>query len=155
MPRRRGRWTWPVSGSSSPARIFMKVDLPAPFGPVRPNRRPGANVTFTSSNSFLGPKALVTSWTEIMAGADVTQVGGFREGSVVCFRHGPRPRRHPAPGHPAGEAAALAGGHAPDAGALARARGGRVGDAPPRHHDPGGARGLPGVPAEPRRHRGG
>jgi hypothetical protein len=40
-------------------------------------------VTFTSSKSFLGPKALVTSWTEIMTGADVPQVGGFREGIGV------------------------------------------------------------------------
>src|SRR5580704_18574116 len=27
----------PVSGSSKVARIFMKVDLPAPFGPISPN----------------------------------------------------------------------------------------------------------------------
>ena len=31
-----GGETVPVSGSRSPARIFMKVDLPAPLGPVRP-----------------------------------------------------------------------------------------------------------------------
>ena len=36
MPSRLGRWTLPVSDSSSPERIFMKVDLPEPFGPVRP-----------------------------------------------------------------------------------------------------------------------
>ena len=31
-----GRKIFPVSGSSSPARIFMNVVFPAPFGPVRP-----------------------------------------------------------------------------------------------------------------------
>ena len=31
-----GRDTLPVSGSRSPARIFMNVDLPAPLGPVSP-----------------------------------------------------------------------------------------------------------------------
>jgi len=29
-----GRVTEPLEGSSSPVRIFMSVDLPAPFGPV-------------------------------------------------------------------------------------------------------------------------
>src|SRR5512137_250333 len=79
MPRRRGRWTEPVSASSSPARIFMNVDLPDPLGPVRPKRRPGANETFTSSKSFFGPKALVTSWTAIMARAPLSQPPDFRE----------------------------------------------------------------------------
>jgi hypothetical protein len=28
--------TLPALGSSTPARIFMKVDLPAPLAPIRP-----------------------------------------------------------------------------------------------------------------------
>jgi hypothetical protein len=34
----------PFCGSSSPDRTFMKVDLPAPFGPVSPKRRPAMKV---------------------------------------------------------------------------------------------------------------
>jgi hypothetical protein len=30
------RATLPAEGSSTPARIFMKVDLPAPLAPIRP-----------------------------------------------------------------------------------------------------------------------
>ena len=44
----------------------MKVVLPEPLGPVRPYRFPGENATSTSSKSFLGPKALLTSCTEII-----------------------------------------------------------------------------------------
>jgi hypothetical protein len=40
-PSLAGRVTLPRCGSSSPVSSFMKVDLPAPFGPVRPYRRPG------------------------------------------------------------------------------------------------------------------
>ena len=36
MPILRGRWIVPLWASSSPERIFMKVDLPLPLGPVRP-----------------------------------------------------------------------------------------------------------------------
>ena len=34
MPSFLGRVTEPLVGSISPVRIFIKVDLPAPFGPV-------------------------------------------------------------------------------------------------------------------------
>src|ERR1700727_2890245 len=37
-PSLRGRTTVPFCGSISPLSIFMKVDLPAPLGPVRPKR---------------------------------------------------------------------------------------------------------------------
>ena len=33
---RRAATTVPFCGGSSPVSSFMKVDLPAPFGPVRP-----------------------------------------------------------------------------------------------------------------------
>src|SRR5437763_15234939 len=45
----------------------MKVVLPAPFGPVRPYRRPGGNDVFTPSNSFLPANALVTFVTWIIS----------------------------------------------------------------------------------------
>src|ERR1700733_9993863 len=55
----------PFSGSISPVRIFMKVDLPAPLGPVIAYRRPGRNVAVTSSNKMRAPKRIVTSLTDI------------------------------------------------------------------------------------------
>src|SRR2546427_8960176 len=44
----------------------MKVDLPAPFGPVSPYRRPAENVVVTSSKRTLDPNRIDTPWTEIM-----------------------------------------------------------------------------------------
>ena len=44
----------------------MNVDLPDPFGPVRPYRRPSENVVVTSSKSSLEPYRMDTPCTEIM-----------------------------------------------------------------------------------------
>ena len=44
----------------------MKVDLPAPFGPVSPYRRPAENVVVTSSKSTFDPNRIDTPWTEII-----------------------------------------------------------------------------------------
>src|ERR1035437_623749 len=61
-----GRTTLPFWGSISPVKTFIKVDLPAPFGPVRPYRRPLVKVTETSSKSSFCPYRIVTLETEIM-----------------------------------------------------------------------------------------
>src|SRR6266851_1300223 len=45
----------------------MNVDLPAPFGPVRPYLRPAENVVVTSSKSTFDPNRIDTPWTEIIA----------------------------------------------------------------------------------------
>src|ERR1700730_18937301 len=47
----------------------MNVDLPAPFGPVRPYLRPAENVVVTSSKSTFDPNRIDTPWTEIIANA--------------------------------------------------------------------------------------
>ena len=44
----------------------MNVDFPAPFGPVRPYRRPIVNVVVTSSKSTFDPNRIETLLTEIM-----------------------------------------------------------------------------------------
>ena len=44
----------------------MKVDLPAPLGPVRPYRRPTENRVVTSSKSTFEPNRMDTPLTEIM-----------------------------------------------------------------------------------------
>jgi hypothetical protein len=44
----------------------MKVDLPAPFGPVNPYRRPAENVVVTSSKRIFDPYRIDTPLTEIM-----------------------------------------------------------------------------------------
>src|ERR1700760_1030330 len=57
-PNFLGRVTDPFSGSISPVRIFINVDLPAPFGPLIAYRRPVRNVHVTSSNSIRAPKRM-------------------------------------------------------------------------------------------------
>src|SRR5438874_83197 len=61
MPIFLGRITEPLEGSISPARIFMNVDLPEPFGPVTAYRRPGRKVVVTSSNKISAPKRMEMS----------------------------------------------------------------------------------------------
>ena len=41
----------PRSGSTTPPRIFISVDLPAPFSPTRPITSPGATARLTSSSA--------------------------------------------------------------------------------------------------------
>src|SRR6267154_3934089 len=62
-----GRDTLPLVGSISPVRIFIKVDLPAPFGPVIAYRRPAINVVVTSSNSTRAPYRIDILLIEIIA----------------------------------------------------------------------------------------
>src|SRR6185437_14990887 len=45
----------------SPVRQLKKVDLPAPFGPIRPRMSPCSNVTDALSTALKLPKVLVTS----------------------------------------------------------------------------------------------
>jgi hypothetical protein len=44
----------------------MNVDLPEPFGPVKPYRRPPEKVVVTSSKSVLDAYRIVMPLTEIM-----------------------------------------------------------------------------------------
>jgi hypothetical protein len=44
----------------------MKVDLPAPFGPVSPYRRPEMKVAATSSKRIFDPYRMLTLLTEII-----------------------------------------------------------------------------------------
>src|SRR6218665_988075 len=53
--------TWPLVGFSYPARIFISVDLPAPFSPSRPYTRPGCSARLTPCNTCTVPNALTTS----------------------------------------------------------------------------------------------
>src|SRR5689334_25390707 len=45
----------------SPVRQLKKVDLPAPFGPIRPRMSPCSSVTLAASTALKLPKAFVTS----------------------------------------------------------------------------------------------
>src|SRR5258708_24865805 len=67
MPIFFGRVTEPLVGSSSPVRIFINVDLPAPFGQDTAYRRPARKVQVTSSNSTRGPKRMDMLFTESIA----------------------------------------------------------------------------------------
>src|SRR5436190_21029478 len=45
----------------SPVRQLKRVDLPAPFGPIRPRISPCSSVTLAASTALKLPKAFVTS----------------------------------------------------------------------------------------------
>src|SRR5258706_11408309 len=67
MPSFLGREIDPLVGSKSPARIFIKVVLPAPLGPVIAYRRPAIKLQVTSSNRILPPNRIVMLLTESIA----------------------------------------------------------------------------------------
>src|SRR6266536_4179236 len=60
--------TFPLSGSSVPARIRSKVDLPEPFGPIKPIRSPSDPVNDTSWKSGCAPKDFEIFWALIIGG---------------------------------------------------------------------------------------
>src|SRR5438046_5381272 len=53
--------TLPEVETKSPVRQLKKVDLPAPFGPIRPRMSPCSSVTLAASTALKLPKAFVTS----------------------------------------------------------------------------------------------
>src|SRR5882757_6299254 len=53
--------TLPEVASRSPVRQLKKVDLPAPFGPIRPRISPCSSMTLAASTALKLPKAFVTS----------------------------------------------------------------------------------------------
>src|SRR5258707_2091306 len=53
--------TLPEVAARSPVRQLKKVDLPAPFGPIRPRISPCSSVTLAASTALKLPKAFVTS----------------------------------------------------------------------------------------------
>ena len=61
---------FPLSGSSSPARMRRSVDLPAPFGPTRPMRLTGGTTSVTSCKTSCAAWCLV-----MLAAARVPPVG--------------------------------------------------------------------------------
>src|SRR4051812_37734674 len=80
-----GRTTVPCWGVSSPVSSFMNVDLPAPFGPVKPYRRAAENVVVTSSKRTFDPYRIETPETEIMS--DPEGFPALRR-SAEATRHG-------------------------------------------------------------------
>src|SRR5687767_927923 len=50
---------WPSSGRCAPPRILMRVDLPAPFSPVRPSTSPRPRWRETSCSAVTPGKRLV------------------------------------------------------------------------------------------------
>src|SRR5580658_4366246 len=70
--------TSPASVSSSPARTFNNVDLPAPFGPIKPIRSPSETVNEISSNRGTAPKRFDTPCA--------FKIGGIPQ-STVPHRH--------------------------------------------------------------------
>ena len=60
----------------------MKVDLPAPFGPVSPYRRPAEKVVVTSSKRTFDPNRIDMPWTEIIENPERWSVEAAGDGHV-------------------------------------------------------------------------
>src|SRR6266851_855295 len=58
----------PSSGVSSAAKIRNKVDLPEPFGPMRPMRSPSVTVNETFWKRGFDPKAFEIPWALMIGG---------------------------------------------------------------------------------------
>src|SRR5437867_4629036 len=69
--------TLPEVASRSPVRQLKKVDLPAPFGPIRPRMSPCSSVTLAASTALKLPKALVTSRASRSIGCSLGRGCGF------------------------------------------------------------------------------
>src|SRR5258708_31083929 len=69
--------TVPEVGGRSPVRQLKKVDLPAPFGPIRPRISPCSKVTEAASTALKLPKALVTSHASRSMACSRSDGGGF------------------------------------------------------------------------------
>src|SRR5438876_2766686 len=65
--------TLPEVASRSPVRQLKKVDLPAPFGPIRPRMSPCSSVTEAASTALKLPKAFVTSRASRSMGRSLRQ----------------------------------------------------------------------------------
>src|SRR5258705_2138962 len=78
--------TLPDVDSRSPVRQLNSVDLPAPFGPIRPRMSPCSSVTDAASTALKLPKAFVTLRASRSMG------GSFRDRSLRCLvAEGPNP----------------------------------------------------------------
>src|SRR5208282_236495 len=73
--------TSPLSGATSPARIRSRVDLPDPFGPIRPIRSPSEMVKETFWKRGFAPKAFVISCALTMG----DDIGGNERRSPKSF----------------------------------------------------------------------
>src|SRR5262245_25016621 len=124
--------TFPSVAGRSPVRQLKKVDLPAPFGPIRPRMSPCSKVTLAESTALKLPKAFVMSRaSRSMAGplcwAFFRRLGGaFREQAIDQLKDAAgleaRDQHDDAAIDHKGEACALAAEHA-------------VGDLLQRHQD--------------------
>ena len=59
----------PEVGGWTPERIFMRVDLPAPFSPMRATTSPARISKSTPRRAWVAPKALVMLWPARTTGA--------------------------------------------------------------------------------------
>src|ERR1700710_995573 len=67
--------TLPEVETRSPVRQLKKVDLPAPFGPMRPRISPCSSVTLAASTALKLPKAFVTSRASRSLGCSRRRLG--------------------------------------------------------------------------------
>src|SRR6202522_1262454 len=86
----------PVVGSARVHRILMVVDLPAPFGPRKPNVSPAATSKSMPRTASISPYFLVSALTEIA----LTEIAGGIAVTPACLRlrrryRCPLPRRPP------------------------------------------------------------
>src|SRR5580692_11566448 len=90
--------TWPDVEARSPVRQLKKVDLPAPFGPIRPRMSPLATVTEAASTALKLPNCLVISRASRSMGHSLVDSFGRREFPPPSLRPEPMRQRQDAAG---------------------------------------------------------
>src|SRR5262245_24287657 len=99
MRQRPGKSTSPLSACNSPRSSANRLDLPEPFGPIRPILSPGLRETSAPSSNTFVPRRSVTSERRIMGDhgargafyrSQVAGRAGEREGGRAGEREGGR-----------------------------------------------------------------
>ena len=80
----------PSSGCTAPTSTLTRVDLPAPFAPIRPTTSPGATSKSTARNACVEPKRFDTPRTATPDGAGPARGGHGRGRHVDCGEVGDR-----------------------------------------------------------------
>src|ERR1035437_7627739 len=76
----------PVSGTYTPSRILMSVDLPAPFGPMRPTTSPAPTSRLTLSRATCAPNVFETFDTR-SSGVEDGEIVIISPSSCTASRH--------------------------------------------------------------------
>src|ERR1051326_261315 len=83
----------PLLGFTSPNRMLIRVDLPAPFSPNSPSTLPGGISIATSSSAATGPKRFEMWRIWIIRGTD-EHLAGIDKNAAAIRLHQPKQNAH-------------------------------------------------------------